>query len=646
MEFKKTVDFKNNFAYIYRIVTNIVNSAILQYNINQYFKVNSLWGSGILHRSDGSITTKRGSMAKVRVNHGVGFFRILFAGFWNKSEVSNRKTAKKGRRVLYEDDSADAVSSSPYGRGSGWLRIGLVFFIVIGLTGWLAVVPGAYGQGNPPSYDTQSQLQLAKTLLKDHRYIEAVSLLRNILDTQPLHQSRFELLLMLADGLMGLGDYDGAEDAIDKADRLAMLSEETEAVRRRRSALTVLTFRTSMLEEVPDTVRTEVQAQVPEEERLEPMVTNSFFETDIRQVLIDITMETGVPILWDATVEGLVTYEAEYQPLEEVLRAILFPLGYTYMYEDGTYYVGSVHIGDPAFGLLSETEVMTMANVEASEAIRLLSDFFEPYVKAYDAANVVCITAPPTMLGRIKDDLKALDVPPDQILIEVIFSEIATDALREMGLDWSLSGTTENPVWDFTVDNTELESTGILGNYTELGIDVGEYTVDLVASLEALVQSGDAKIRANPRITTMNGRTAEISLIKDQYFVIQTGTSQYNQYNTLQAVSSGIRLEITPYTSSSGEITLYLKPEVGDVVGKGANDLPEISTRSASTSVRVMDGETFTIGGLSLQQEKTTRKKVPFLGDIPFLGYIFRYDRKEVRDTEIIIFVTPHILEG
>ena len=83
---------------------------------------------------------------------------------------------------------------------------------------------------------------------------------------------------------------------------------------------------------------------------------------------------------------------------------------------------------------------------------------------------------------------------------------------------------------------------------------------------------------------------------------------------------------------------------MGDVTGRGANNLPEISTRSANTSVRVKDGETFTIGGLSLQQDKNVQKKIPFLGDIPFLGYIFRYDRKEVRDTEIVIFVTPHVL--
>jgi len=377
-----------------------------------------------------------------------------------------------------------------------------------------------------------------------------------------------------------------------------------------------------------------------------PLVSNSFFETDIRQVLTDLSMATGIPILWDATVQGLVTYEAKEQPLEGVLKAILFPAGYTFSYQDGIYYVGSMKPEDPAFGQLSKTDVVTLSNLNATEAIGLLSDYFKPFVKANNTTNMVCITAPQTVIGRIRDDLKALDAPPDQILIEVIITEIATDALHQMGLNWSVLDSTASWLGNFNVQNTAVTNPGITANYSRIGVDVGAYTVDLMASLEMLMQSGKAEIRANPRITTLNGRKAEISLTKDQYFIIQTGTSQYNQTATLQAVSSGIKLEITPYTSDSGEITVFLKPQVGDVVGTGQDNLPEISTRSANTSVRVMNGQTFTIGGLSLHQDKNVRIKFPFLGDIPILGYIFRYDRKEVKDSEIIIFVTPHILEG
>lgn len=496
-----------------------------------------------------------------------------------------------------------------------------------------------------PSYDLQNTIQVAQTLLKDRRYQEAVSLLKNRLAIQPQYEPRLPLLLLLTDGLLSLGDIAGAQKAIDEASNLASLPEENEALSKRKAMLTVMSF------QLPATdvqLGTETQQIAPSEppQPLSTLVSNSFFETDIRQVLTDLSMATEIPILWDATVQGLVTYEAKDQPLQTVLKAILFPAGYTYTYEDGTVYVGSVKPEDPAFGMLSKTVVVSLSNLEANEAIAMLSDYFKPFVKATNTTNMVCITAPATLLNRIQEDLKSLDAPPDQILIEVIVTEIATDALREMGLDWSVMDSAADWLGNLTVDNTAIASPGLSANYSRIGVDVGAYTVDLMASLEALVQSGKATIRANPRITTLNGRRAEISLTKDQYFIIQTGTSQAYQYNTLQAVSYGIRLEITPYASDRGEITVFLKPQVGDVVGAGANNLPEISTRSANTSVRVMNGQTFTIGGLSLQQEKNVQKKIPFLGDIPILGYVFRYDRKEVKDTEIVIFVTPHILVG
>jgi type II secretory pathway component GspD/PulD (secretin) len=378
----------------------------------------------------------------------------------------------------------------------------------------------------------------------------------------------------------------------------------------------------------------------------EYLITNSYFETDLRQVLTDLSMETSIPIIWDTTVQGLVTFDAIEQPLEEVLRSILLPTGYVFSFQQGTYFVGSPRPEGPAFALLSTTEVVPLSNIDATEAIELLSDFFEPYVKANPTGNAVCITAPQSFVERIRSDLAKIDEPPTQMLIDVVVSEISTDALRRMGLDWSMVGSDGDQSFVVGTDHTDIDGAAIVGELTSLGRDIGSYSVDLAASLEALVQSGEARIRANPKIAALNGRTAEIGLTTDQYFVIATSSSQYTTYNTLQAVSSGIRLEITAYASRSGEITVHVEPEVGDVVGKGENDLPEISRRTASTTVRVNDGETFTIGGLSTQLENTTHKKVPLLGDIPLLGMLFRYEETSRKDSQIVIFITPHILRG
>jgi len=229
----------------------------------------------------------------------------------------------------------------------------------------------------------------------------------------------------------------------------------------------------------------------------------------------------------------------------------------------------------------------------------------------------------------------------------VIVAEISSNGLRSMGLDWSLSHTNASGTNVLGTNHTNISSPSLLGEYQDLSTDVLGVSTDVFLNLEALLQTGDAKIRANPRITTMHGRKADIQLVQDQYFIIQTGNSQSQyQYNTLQSVSSGIKLEITPFVSADSEITVHVKPEVGDVVGEGQGGLPQINTRSASTSVRVHDGETFSIGGLSIESHETTRRKVPILGSIPLLGYLFRYDEERQKESEVVIFVTPRILQG
>jgi type II secretory pathway component GspD/PulD (secretin) len=514
--------------------------------------------------------------------------------------------------------------------GAAFIRL----VIIVGLAG---AISSCAGQNLPASLGEREAEGYARSLLSDHRYAEATSFLVRELETLPPGTPGLSLLLLLADAQMGIGDVDAAAQTLAEAAAHAAGGAENNAIAARRSRLSEmrqLVVTPGLSEMAVESAESPVDSTLVFEQQ-DYLITNSFFE-----------METAIPIIWDATVEGLVTFDAVDQPLEDVLSSILLPLGYVYSFQQGSYFVGSAKPEGPAFALLSITEVVSLSNIDATEAIRLLSDFFKPYVKASTTGNAVCITAPESFVERIRSDLAEIDKPPIQILIEVVVSEISTSALRKMGLDWSALGTDGNETVSVGTDHTDIEGPAIVGAITRLGQDIGSYSVDLAASLEALVQSGEARIRANPRIAALNGRTAEIGLTTDQYFIITTSTSQYGTYNTLQAVTSGIRLEITAYASSSGEITVRVEPEVGDVVGKGANDLPEISRRTASTTVRVSDGETFTIGGLVIQQENTTQKKVPLLGDIPLLGMLFRYEEKSMKDNQIVIFITPYILKG
>jgi type II secretory pathway component GspD/PulD (secretin) len=530
-------------------------------------------------------------------------------------------------------------------RGRGFLvRLLLLTFLTVCLN----IIPApvvAQGLSVRDSEFARAKAR-ANEFMKAHRYNEAIAYINGQLAIISDADSRISMLLLLSDARKKIGDTDGAIQALREAKTLATTKKQTESIAERGKKL-------GYVIEVPpvdslssDSTRSVGQASEATGQEAAPvLITNSFFETDMRQVLSDLAMSAGKPIVWDKSVEGIVTYEAKNQPLEDVLRAILYPAGFTFKLQDGIYYVGSIKTDNPAFGLLSSTKVVTLSNTDATEAIGMLSDYFKPYVKATKTNNTVCITAPEVLINRIVDDLKEMDAAPVQIMIEVIITEVSKDALRQMGLDWSLTHVGAKSNWTVGADHTNIDSPALKADYGQLGVDMGGYSVDLAASLQALVTSGKARIRANPHLVTLNGRTAEIALTKDQYFIINTGNNQLFQYNTLQAISSGIKLQITPFASDSGEITVKVAPEVGDVTGSGANGLPEINKRTANTSVRVHDGQTFTIGGLDVQSDKNVRRKIPLLGDLPILGYFFRYDEQQSRDTEVIIFVTPHIMK-
>jgi type II secretory pathway component GspD/PulD (secretin) len=107
-----------------------------------------------------------------------------------------------------------------------------------------------------------------------------------------------------------------------------------------------------------------------------------------------------------------------------------------------------------------------------------------------------------------------------------------------------------------------------------------------------------------------------------------------------------VTLAIRPRAAANGDITVEIQPEVSDVMGGGFTEsLPVVLKRNVNTEVRVKDGQTITIGGLVSRTESKRETKVPFLGDIPILGYLFKTTQPETDESEIVIFITPHIIE-
>ncbi len=363
----------------------------------------------------------------------------------------------------------------------------------------------------------------------------------------------------------------------------------------------------------------------------EPLITNVFYETDIRQALTDMSAQCGIPIIPDDSVQGIISLELKDVPLEKALRMILVGGGYSFRKVDDSYYlIGLPVSSNPSFGLLTTTEFIKSTYIRARDIPELLSEHYEPYVKINEETNTMTITATPDIIGRIKEDISKFDRPPAQVMIEAIVTEISTEALKNLGIDWTGS-------W----------SEGHVGMNSLLGslrwTSSGDDFPDLLMSLNNLVENGKAVIRANPRIATLDRHEASIHIGREEYHLINTGSAAY-PYNTLQAITSGVTLKIIPVISHTGEITVTIQPEVSDVAGKGKEGLPVISKRNALTTLRVQDGQMIVIGGLLQKSRLDKHSKTPILGDIPLMGALFSSKEETSLDTEMVVLIRPRIL--
>lgn len=141
----------------------------------------------------------------------------------------------------------------------------------------------------------------------------------------------------------------------------------------------------------------------------------------------------------------------------------------------------------------------------------------------------------------------------------------------------------------------------------------------------------------------LDGEEGEIRVTREEYYAIVTGTAALAT-TSLETISAGVILKVRPYVVEDGEILLTLSPEVSNVVGAGLQELPVVSRRIVTTTVRVKEGETLVLGGLRQLIEVTTEGKVPLLGDIPIIGALFRHKKTTSEDKDVVILITPRIL--
>jgi type II secretory pathway component GspD/PulD (secretin) len=251
------------------------------------------------------------------------------------------------------------------------------------------------------------------------------------------------------------------------------------------------------------------------------------------------------------------------------------------------------------------------------------------------------LTGSPQSIRAAKEMIAELDVVPPSVVLDTEILELDQSSSRNLGLQL---GTTS-----ISTTFSEMQPGPDPGGGPSRLIKLQPLTrtgISFQAQLNLLVQNGKARVLADPRITTVSGRTATIRA-GDTISILTTvgggtGTVATTQ---LQSFQTGVTLDITPIITADGELSVSLHPVVNSLSGL-VNGVPQIATRDTQTTVHLRDEETLVIGGLIQESTQQTESKVPLIGDIPLLGRIFRNQQTSSTRNELIIVVTPHLLRN
>lgn len=261
--------------------------------------------------------------------------------------------------------------------------------------------------------------------------------------------------------------------------------------------------------------------------------------------------------------------------------------------------------------------------------------------------DMMIITDTQNNLNRIRELIEKLDMPPIQVTIDAHIYEIDKNEEERLGVNWQKSipipGSEDN-IFDMSISPEESDAGGT-GVFRFGSLNVNQFR----ALLAMLKTKNFAKVLSNPVITTLNNREANITVGQAIPYVsasqVNAETGQVT--NTIEQANADITLLVTPSVTGNDEVFLDIQPTISSVLGfsdLGGNSTPNISNRSAKTQVICKNNHTIVIGGMIKTDKSTTLSKVPFFGDLPGIGKLFqKTTSREVR-TELIIFITPHIV--
>jgi len=415
--------------------------------------------------------------------------------------------------------------------------------------------------------------------------------------------------------------------------------------------------------EAPKEVMTELQR------KMSSPVSVDFHQTPIEDVVRIIAAQADVDIVSSPKVVGNVTATLTEVPLSEALDNILAAHGYGYVVDKNMIRVGpAAEIAQKNETLVSRIYRITYADV--TEVENALSKFISSRgsLSSNPGTSNIIVTDSESKIKAIDTFIEEIDRITPQILVEARIYDLTSKDRLDLGVEWQAgrnttydatdgiptigenpSGT-NNPFLTGVFEGATGKTSGVSGAL-RFGLLTAGLDIDTV--IKAQHNKIDAKLLANPRILVLDNQQALIKIVEELPYQELTETSEGGNIGTTQFREVGVELQVTPHLTRDGMIRLNLKPKFSVqtdevvVVGTTDNQFPQpvVDRREADTTLLIEDGQTVVLGGLRKKDVTRQINKVPFFGDLPVAGMLFRFEGEDTVTSELVVFITPWLIE-
>ncbi len=406
------------------------------------------------------------------------------------------------------------------------------------------------------------------------------------------------------------------------------------------------------------------------------LVTIHAEDAHLPSILAILAKESGYNIVTGPGVnmKDKISIHLDNVPVEQAVNLVVRAAGLSYEVVGNSFLVASPQRLKEEVGVKSYVIPLQYAN--ANEVKDLLANITDQ-VTVDPGGNKLLINTSPKKIAEIKEIIRAVDVPVLQIMLEARLIEVAVADENALGIDWAKLAKLTTILAENAAPNLpgvggslvpgmsqQMQSDGsVIEQYSPLptgevprnmyfqrlerGTRIG-FSRQLTAfdvTLDFLLKHNQADVLANSQVVTLNGKEANISMVDVVPYILSSGG--LGGQVQVQREQVGIKLHILPTVNTDGYITTTVTPEVSsifDFIGPDRN-IPWVKRRVSTTTIRVKDGESIIIAGLLGVDKKVVTYKFPFLGDLPWIGKLFRHVATHENKTDLIIQITPHIIK-